>query len=388
MTDGETLLLVFTLLYLSDCLLWVNQSAFAIVSFQSRRFFVRRAAVQFAALRGGFAVLNPFPPFGTVFIGQAWPISVSKEGIAPYSRENPNPGPVVLPAPKSQFIRWDQVERISADEKKIRINRKVFAIAATRALARHAVLELIRLHGLPAEEREAVIRKWVKRGLRTRHVERRAKVFRKAAGTLRFLCIVLFVMAFLVAPPAYWYWRDHPRFFFILIAIWLLMLQICVEFILLHRRFYPALGLERWQHFFLAIVLPQYAIRSVDVLSKGFLAEFHPVAIAQALATPEESGRLTAAVWRDARHPIPDEDTGPAAETAAWFHENALVPALEAAFGDSELANAVERDQKAMAESEYTASCPRCLTPYDSVQSICEDCGGIPVRPNRVEPAT
>ncbi|MCB1089189.1 MAG: hypothetical protein KDM63_19285, partial [Verrucomicrobiae bacterium] len=131
MTDGETFLLVFVLIYLSDCLVWLPRSGYALVSYWGKRFVVRRAAVHFNALHKGFAVLQPLPPFGTVFVGSSWPVSPGIDGLAPFSRENPNPGQAIPPQPGASFLSWEVIESIRAEENRLLINGRTFATCTT-----------------------------------------------------------------------------------------------------------------------------------------------------------------------------------------------------------------------------------------------------------------
>ncbi len=377
MTDGEAFLLVFLLIYLSDCLVWLPPSGYAVISYCRRNsFVVRRARVTFEALKKGFAVLNPLPPFGTVFVGEAWPISLSADGMAPFSRENPNPGSLLGSLPGTGFVAWEAVEKVRAEEGYLVVNGKRFARSATRsgaaALARG--IETIRRESDPAR-REAAIDRWMRRRFDPRVAARRAAFFRRATSGLRFSCATLFLLVFLVLPFAYWRYQDDTRFYLVLLAAWLLMWQIGFEFFHLHRRFYPRQKADRWQHLLFALVFPHYAIRSLDVLSKGFLPDSHPLAIAAALATDEERGKLADAIRRDADHPIPSTGEGGAAcETAESFRRRHFRPALLDliekcdAGGNSDFSESSEKP---------VAVCPRCRTPYESAGLPCEDCGGI-----------
>ncbi len=374
MTDGEAFLLVFILIYLSDCLVWLTPPGYALIAFWRPRFVVRRAAVNFSALRKGFAVLNPLPPFGTVFVCESWPISLTAEGIAPLTRDNPNPGPALGPPAGAGFLDWESVDRVGADGLYLFINGRRFALASTRQGARHWAGIVKTICALPPDERADAIDRALRRSFNTCHATRRAALLRRVTAAIRFNAGVLFFAVFIGLPFAYWRFHDGPRFFLVLLAIWLVMLWTVIEFFRLHRRFYPAHGDERWQHAGLALLFPHYTIRCLDSLSKGFLAGIHPLAAAAALAQPDELTKLARTVKRDARHPFPLPESGPTAAAAKTFHTRHFLPALNSALeriGYPEEARPQDQSETGPAE------CPRCGAPYEESGIPCEDCGGI-----------
>lgn len=381
MTDGQTFLLVFILIYLSDCLIWLPPSGYAVLAFSRRHFLVRRAAVHFHAVRKGFAVLQPLPPFGTVFAGQAWTLSLDRDGISPISRENPNPGPAITAPPGTRAIPWDKIETIRAEETRLLVNGKTYAITATAAAALDLARSLERVRKASDTEREKAISKLVARNLNARRPARKARLFFRAVRGLRWNASLLFFAVFFVLPYAYWRFEDDPPFFYTLLVVWLVMCQIVVEFWMLHRRFYPTLGNERWTHAILSILFPHYAMRSIDVLSRGFLAESHPLAVAVALADREELGRFADRIRRDALHPIPISGEDPAlASRAERFRLSIFLPAVE------KLLSGVPDLHEPTVEArtshpDEVSECPRCRIPYDRLGLLCQDCGGIPTVP-------
>jgi hypothetical protein len=378
MTDGQTFLLVFILIYLSDCLIWLPPSGYAVLAFSGHHFLVRRAAVSFHAVRKGFAVLQPLPPFGTVFAGQAWPLSLDREGIAPLSRENPNPGPAITAPTGARHLHWSEVETIVAEESKLLVNGRTYAFAATAAAAHDLTRSLERVRNASDADREKAISKVIARNLNARRPARKARLFFRAVRGLRWNASILFVAVFFVIPYAYWRFEDDPPFYYTLLAVWLVMCQIVVEFWLLHRRFFPTLGTERWTHAILSILFPHYAMRSIDVLSRGFLAESHPLAVAVALADRGELARFADRVRRDTLNPIPFSGEDPAlASRAEHFRLHVFLPAVE------RLLSGMPDLQEPAIEGRTThpdevSECPRCRIPYDRVGLVCQDCGGIP----------
>ena len=374
MTDGQAFLLVFAIIYLSDCLVWLTPAAHAVISRRSWHFDAKRSAVFFPGLKKGFAFLRALPPLGTVFVTEGWIVTPGPGGLSPVSRENPNPGRLVPPAPEARFMAWPEVESVRVEECRILVNGKVFCRCATFAGARLLGSFLERLSRMTPGERSAAISAHVRRAFDERRARRKADWFRRAVRPLRWTCCLLFFGIFLLVPYSYWRFEDEPPFFLTLGAVWLLMWQAAIEFWFLHRRLYPALAQERWQHVILSLLFPQHAIRSIDTLSRGFLTECHPLAIVAALGIRSDFESFAGRVRRDALHPIPlSEKESPAVVESEDFRTRHWLPAIESLLKRKDFT----KEERATADGGGSAECPRCAGEYQQAGIPCIDCGGI-----------
>lgn len=379
MTDGEVLLLVFALIYLSECLVWLTPTSYALVAWWSRRHTVTRAAMHFSALGRGIALLQPLPPFGSVFVGQAWPVSPLPDGLSLLSRETPNLGPAREGARRrdsAAWFAWETIQGFRADASSVRIETPDPPPPVACATAAHAVqlacdLEVIRRADPDARSR--VIDRILRRSFRARRAGRKAAFFRRATAPLRLNQCVLFVAVFVGLPLSYWRFHDEPRFFIALGGTWLMMALVAIDGFLLHRRFYPRLASDRWQHLILSLIFPHYTLRTLDTLSKGFLADCHPTAMAAALADEPLAMRFLATVARDAHWPVPLVHPDATAVSAAdAFRLRFFQPGFLAAFGPQDRFAAIRPS-----DDNYPAHCPRCGTDYRAEGLPCDDCGGI-----------
>ncbi len=372
MTDGEAFLLALVVIYLSECLVWLPPSGCALISYGRKRYHVKRAVAFFDALRRGFAVMQPLPPFGTVFVGQAWPVSLSPEGVAPFSRENPNPGPALLPVPGATWKSWESITSIRSEGSTLRIDGHPFADAATPAGARTLAAALEKIRRTPPPDRAALIDRLVRRSLDPRRAARRARFFQRAAAGLRVAATTQFLATFFFLPWAYWRFGGEGWFWWAALILWLLMAKGVIDLWLLHRRFYPALTAERWQHAILGLIFPHYGLRGIDLLSKGFLAGSHPLAIASALASPDDAARFAHRILRDTRHPIPlAVPDSPASTTAEYFRSHHFQPHIAA------LIHKTPPDP----DTPAPITCPRCATEYSTEGLLCRDCGHLATAP-------
>ncbi len=81
MTDSQMLLLVVALIYFSECASWANLHCVAFVSWTGGRWRWTRPGKWFGNRSGGLVLKPLFPPLGTSFLCQLWPLSISPRGV-------------------------------------------------------------------------------------------------------------------------------------------------------------------------------------------------------------------------------------------------------------------------------------------------------------------
>lgn len=377
MSDGELFYLVFALIYLGECIVWAGRRSVPFVTSFVRRHRPQRASGNIGSASSGGVMLNPFPPLGGVYLSELWPISLTADGFSTQMRDTPNPG-ARPPRPRHHF-RWQDVELVGTQGRFVYVNgERVVGLCSPNQANRMADLLRQLRDSDDKSERATQIERALDHALCVRQVEKRHRWFTSRAMWPRIDCIMLFLVAFLMVPFAYWRFESAPQFWWTLGVMWLLMLKISVEFFCLHRRLFPALSSERWQYFIFSVFVPQFTIRAVDALSKPWLANYHPLAIARAVSTPKQAARFVPTVLRDMNHPLPMADPGD--DLASEFHAQFLRPAVER-FCQAEGIEIAEVDAPPPAESIEPGCeryCPRCFTQYDATAESCGDCGEMP----------
>lgn len=380
MSDGEIFYLVFTLIYLGECVVWVGRRGVPFVTHFVRRPRPQRASSNIGTARTGAVMLNPFPPLGTVYLAELWPVSLTADGFSTQMHDTPNPG--AQPARPRRRFRWCEVELVGVQAGFVFVNgeKLIDVCSAQRAIEIAALLR--RLRDCPApEQRASIIDRALDRALSVRQVEKRHRWLLARTWWTRIDCIILFCLAFGMLPYAYWRFESAPPFWCALGIMWLLMLKISFGFFFLHRRLYPALGAERWQHFVFSVFVPQFTMRVLDALSKPWLSTHHPLAIAHAVSTAQQIDRFQHKLLRDLIHPLPLAD--PSDAMAVDFFQVHLRPAVQR-FCRRQGIEWQKADDPPVAESVEPGCvryCPRCFTQYDASAEACIDCRGIATRP-------
>src|SRR5215510_1191225 len=157
MTDGQTLLLILILVYLSDCLIWVKRESVAFVSIWGGRWRLTVPASWLGNANGAVMLLNPVPPAGRIFLSHLLPISISPSGICAYNLQT-LPSEARSPAQTGQFLSFNQINTAVTEGVYLLVNNERFAKCATPRQAK-TLAQLIReLVKTATSKRERVLR--------------------------------------------------------------------------------------------------------------------------------------------------------------------------------------------------------------------------------------
>lgn len=281
----------------------------------------------------------------------------------------------------SGFVRWSELKEIGWDGRMLFVNGGSFLRLPSPEIARTYAHLLWRLAELPEHARATEIRAWCDRHLSAKRVRRRLRVFERATAGLRQSCNLLFLVTFVALPLSYWRFQASLPFFICAGFVALLMLMIGIEFLCLHRGLFPEQKAERFQLWLLVGFMPQYAMRAVDELSKGFLGCAHPLAVAEVLLGDTRFVAFRDSIVRDLQSPAPQvlhgEGVGEALEAAGRFSrefEHAAVEKIVRRRSDLDVGHLPAPEDLEEGAAKF---CPRCLMPYEAQASDCIDCGGV-----------
>ena len=322
---------------------------------------------------------NPLPPLGCAVIAHQWPLSLSPRGVLAFVAQSVNPDSLSLHT--GIFFRWEDIQSVAADSRKILVNRKVFVHTDSPRYARLLAKLLQRLAKLPDSERELAVKRAVNESLNAEAVQQRFQEFRPGSHRLRHRCNLLFIVLFLLAPALVWRFGLNRVGLACLMGVIGLVVLIAMEFLQQHKRLFPGEKSDRAAPLVTMFLAPPAAIRAWDALARQLIVEFHPLAVARILCPPDEFRRFARRILLDLWHPIapgcPFDGLEPQA-VEAWFRKN-LIEATEAMLRQAKL-NLEELTQAPVRAEESHSYCPRCDSQFVSERGICADCGGVPLR--------
>ncbi len=377
MTDEQYLYLVLTAVYLTDCVSCVHIRGLVFRACRPGRFRWLRPSSQLGNPNGGWMFRFPLPPLGSFVVCGPWPFSVSPEGILSYIAEAPQADrradQVVM------ALAWGDVRTVKCLDKEIHVNGSLFVRAASGLVAGHWVSLLNRLRNEKASNRAAAIQSQLSETFCAPAARDRWNSLVRDASDLRLACNSLFALFFLFAPLAVWRMGW---------SLWLLIPAgaavvnvafIVLDFCRIHRKYYSKENGHRRLHAAVMIANPLAAIRSVDVVSRDILAEFHPLTAANVLCQKDSVTRLARSWLLDARHPMlpvcPTEDRL-AREIEEWYRR-ATIDAAEKFLSEIDLNPAELLHPDPPDGATVRSYCPRCLRQFEHATGNCESCGGI-----------
>lgn len=380
MTDLELLYLVLAVLYLWECACWIRRGG---VAFQNwfGRWWIAHPGTLLGNAKGGLIMANPLPPLGTVLVGHQLPISLSLQGVLAFVSPSVNPG--WRPPQSGQRKRWDEVKSIRARGKKLLLNGEEFLKTPSPGIAFHLAEQLESIRKSNSSRREEVLRRIMQENFDTKAIETRWEHFEKQASNLRFLTNLLFIYLFMAAPLII-NWLSLERTWLALLAgILVCTIPASMLFRRAHNRLYPTAEDDRFTHFILVLLSPVSAMRACDLLSRGLLENFHPLAVARVFCDKEQFRTFARATLSEIRYPArplwPSTDPAAAETEQEWrLRVQGAVEKLlkQAGVEPDELIQA-----PAPADENCRAYCPRCLAQFTTGTGVCDDCGGLPLIP-------
>lgn len=375
-TDGQTLLFILALLYLTECLIWVKKQSVAFVSPSGRRWRVATPIAWLGNANGAMLILNPLPPPGRIFLSHLLPISISPSGICHFNSQTVPSGS--RPATQSgEFVPFSAITKVNTDGAYLVINGQKFARCATPKQAKAFVSLIEAMRAAKASRRDTTIRSWLAKQFDARAATRALREAETAIGPIRWACSIFFVFMFVGTPILVTLYGLERLIIPLGAGMLVMALQIAILFFRAHRKLYPTESQERLENMVKMIVCPPVSLRAADVLTKNVLAEYSPVVVANVLAGAGEQQFVRDYVL-DLQHPLKHEVTEEtAAENISWMNAAQLKACVEHIRRDRNT-TVDSLLQVAQRERDSVSYCPRCGVQFVAgAGDECPDCPGV-----------
>ncbi|MBI3882198.1 MAG: hypothetical protein HY301_19325, partial [Verrucomicrobia bacterium] len=330
---------------------------------------------------GGLCWAFPLPPFGAVHVARVFPVSVSPAGVLAHTAESPNPAG--RPQHAGKFFRWEQIETIVADGKKLRVNGGVFWRSDSVYAPAHIAKWLRELKALPEGERAARITRELAARFDPQAIAARREALVLSSRWLGVLCEMLFLYLFLLCPVTVWLRGWLPALWWMIPLLLAQTIGAAVLFVRAHRRLFPDAGDERFRLAIIFALAPAATIRAGDALARPLLENFHPLAVAKVLLDEKDFAAAARRGWRDVNFPL--LPTCPiagadASATEEWFRRAQQSP-LETFLGATKLPAATWQAAPAASDPAHAKFCPRCEAQFTATAAACDACGGRALEP-------
>ena len=362
MTEGQTLLLILILVYLSDCLIWVKRESVAFVSTWGGRWRLTVPPSWLGNSNGGILLLNPLPPAGRIFVSHLLPISISPSGICAYNLQT-LPSEARSPAQTGQFLPFNTIDTAATEGVYVLVNNEKFAKCASSVQAK-LLAQLIReLVKSSTSKRERLVRTWMQQQFAVDDAAVRLEEGKAIIEPVQELSLILFLFLFVFTPVMMSVFDLMSLIIPVAVVMVILAVLTGIMFYRAHKHLFPAEGTERFENVVKMILCPPVSIRAADVLTRNLLADYSPVVLAKLAGEQHFVRAYVLDLQHPLRHEISDETAEQTMRWAVAEQLNILKPEDLAA--------------PSVREKDSLSYCPRCRCQYVVSETDCPDCPGV-----------
>jgi hypothetical protein len=375
MSEGQTLLLILILLYLTECLIWVKRESVAFVSRMGGRWRLTVPPSWLGNANGGILFLNPLPPAGRVFLSHLSPISISPSGICAYNLQT-LPSEARSPGQTGHFLPFSKITRSTTDGVYLLVNDERFAKCATARQATTLAKLIGEMAKASAAKRERLARNWISKQFAVDDAAARLREGNAIIKPMRALSLILFLFLFVMTPVLVSSFGLLRLITPVAAVMVMLAVLIGILFYRAHKQLFPAESSERFENLVKMILCPPVSIRAPDIITRNLLAEYSPIVVASLLTGSNEQQFVRAFIL-DLQHPLKHEVSDETAEkTIAWTAAEQLNICLDQVKAGDYL-KPEDLLAPAQREGNSISYCPRCRCQFVVSAVECPDCPGV-----------
>ena len=262
MSDGEQLMLILSLIYLSGCFIWVDRRIVLFCSWFGGKWSAIVNDYRWGNSSGRPYLLNPFPPLGCLFAPQLLSVSVSPKFIVAYNLQSV--GNSGRPRHTRKIAQITAETHFARNGAQLVVNGKNFCDVGDLATVHKLVILLNAIKWLEEPDREKKIREYWHDRLNLGKTRKYVHKMIADCQSLRFRCTFSVVLFFVVFPLLSL--RFGVGFAVLLGAVTMLLAAalICKSYYSLHRRYYPIFKGELLGDMFRMMLCPPTAFRACD----------------------------------------------------------------------------------------------------------------------------
>lgn len=375
MTDGQLLLLILWLVYITDCFVWYNRHSVVFVTWWGQKWRALTASPRFGLASGGISFLNPFPPFGRIFIAQALPLSMSPYHVVAFNSQSF--GSTERPLQREMVLAIDDISAVEVKDNDLFLNGSPFCKFRNLLLARHLADFIKLLHTSSPSHRATLIDDFWRNRFDTPTASVEYDLFKATASGLQWLCNILFAFLYLLIPVIALYSGIVLMIIPAGIIMFVMAIPLTYEYFVAHRLMFPDLRSDRIVHSLKMALCPPVGIRSIDLLTEQALYKFDILSIAHLFLDKAACDNFCTSYVRDLRYPITIASANPlVGQTCQWQNETILrlaslvLPSVSPAIHRSTVPPPRQ-------SPDCLSFCPRCLIQLASNDGDCPECSGV-----------
>lgn len=365
MSALEELYLVLAAIYLADCLVWVRTQA-SVFTKRWKRYRRADGGALWGNAQAGLNLGWPLPPLGCIFVAEPLPCALAPEGLCALDTR--------------RVLDWEAARALECVGRELRVDGACWVRTSSSRSAARLWSELRRLAALEPAARARALAEFAAARFDERAIPARFERMRPERARLLPWNNALFLYAFVVLPLVVSNVGLVPTLLATASGLVLLQLAAVVSFARAASRLYPGESGENRAAWIGIALSPPGAMRSADLLSRDWLADFDPLAVAALLLPRAEFEREAALRLRRVRHDVLAQDASAAAQAVLGAWRELELRLLEAALRRAGLdPEVLDAPPQALGE-DCLSYCPRCQAQYLHAEGACEPCSGVVLR--------
>lgn len=378
MTEGLMLYIVITILYVSDCLVWVGKNG---VLFSQQWFNSWRAnfaSEYFGNNDGGIALLNPLIPMASNFLAYFIPLSISPTGVCAFTlRSFPNNS---RHSTTAKVLSYDEILEVKTEGKYLLLNGDRFIKCSSAEQAEFFEIFIKKVSSEQIQNREERIRKFLAAQFSIDEALTQLTHLNSISAVLKWICSGLFIFIYVIIPIVVNLYGLNRLIIPAAIIMFVTALFISAYYWHVHKIFYPSQLLERISNTARMILCPPTAIRAADFMTLKGMSQYHPLLLAR-LFLGSDSLTFARTVISDLNYPLRHEIMDSRAlAIISWHRTNELDACIK--FLNKEYS--ITFDELLVPPSWDGVSstyCPRCSCQFAAQSGECPDCPGVELVP-------
>ena len=374
MSDGEELLIVLWLVYLTGCFSWLDRRTAAVASWWGRSWCACVANPLWGSAAGSLLLRNPVPAPGGVFPARIVPVSLSPTTLVACNLQCPSE--IGRPDQSGLAVALSDIRSFESVGATLHVNGAAFCRFGGPETARAFAALLAELLRTPFDGRDEKIGTFWRSRLGLREAKDTIRRGRDAVRPLRRLCLGAFFLFFVGFPAAALSWGVMRTVIPCALAMFLSVVPIGMEYVRASRRLFPSGREGTKPDLFKMAFCPVKALRATDVLEEAFFSDLDPLPLLCLLPKGHERRAALERHLRDLAFPLGFERDLPPPAREACLYQNRKI--LEVA---AECIPLVRRTLARLAippakeAPDVVVHCPRCLSQFSIRHETCPHCG-------------
>jgi hypothetical protein len=368
MSEYGFLLVLFLLLYLGECAVWVPAGSVAFCGFSGPARRLTLVTKPRTPPRSRIAFTIPFWLRNDIFVCGPSCLSVSPIGFAVNSTS------------KKTFTAFDEMARIAVEDDKLLINSSAFAVNCPEIQITELANWLKRLQGQSERMRILEIDKKIAHAFDIECADACLKRFTEATLPLHLDGLILLFAIFMLSPVVAWRWGLAASWPYIVSYLIFNASLVAWDFCSADRTL-SSTERTRWGTIAIILLSPAAAVRASKFLARDVAFEHHALAYAASRCSQASFRNLASWFLRESMFEPKIEGVSDqrCAESEEWFRLRIQRQILLVVRGHGDDPEAVITPF-ARESDQVHSYCPRCLAQFLTFEGYCSDCGSVPLR--------